>query len=265
MKLAVCQMKMEDKEQENLEKIVDNIKEAAENGADMILFPELVTTPFFPQYRKQAVKRKSTTIRGKALKIISEACREHKITAIVNVYLREIDQFYNSSFLIDKEGEIIGSQKMVHIPQTDYLYGQDYFQPSPRGFQVFDTRFGRVGMIAGFDRHYPESIRNEVMLDADLILISAANTKAENGEMFEWEIRVQAFQNSVAIAMCNRAGVEDSMDFSGESMIVDAQGNILEKADDKEQIIYADVAISQSSFLRNKKAYTSLRKKNMYS
>ena len=66
---------------------------------------------------------------------------------------------------------------------------------------------------------------------AVLILIPTVNTKAEPSEMFEWELRVQAFQNSVMPAMCNRVGAEDEMHFSGESIVVDAHGNVLTKAD----------------------------------
>ena len=75
---------------------------------------------------------------------------------------------------------------------------------------------------------------------AVLILIPTVNTKAEPSEMFEWELRVQAFQNSVMPAMCNRVGAEDEMHFSGKSIVVDAQGNVITKADDTEQIVYVD-------------------------
>lgn len=82
--------------------------------------------------------------------------------------------------------------------------------------------------------------------------------------MFEWELRVQAFHNSVAIAMCNRVGTEGEMDFSGESIIVDANGNVIVKADDKEQIIYADIDLHKSSDIRNEKPYTNLRRVEFY-
>lgn len=97
---------------------------------------------------------------------------------------------------------------------------------------MFETEFGKIGIVVCFDRHYLESIRTEALKGANLILIPTVNTKAEPSEMFEWELRVQAFQSSVAIAMCNRVGVEGEMFFSGESIVVDENGNVIKKADD---------------------------------
>ena len=101
-------------------------------------------------------------------------------------------------------------------------------------------------------------------MGADLILIPTVNTKAEPSEMFEWELRVQAFHNSVFIAMCNRVGMEGEMDFSGESIIVDANGNTVLKADDREQILYADIDLAQSCESRGRRPYTNLRRKELY-
>ena len=86
---------------------------------------------------------------------------------------------------------------------------------------------------------------------AVLILIPTVNTKAEPSEMFEWELRVQAFQNSVMPAMCNRVGAEDEMHFSGESIVVDAHGNVLTKADDTEQIVYVDAVFNMAGKTAN--------------
>ena len=101
-------------------------------------------------------------------------------------------------------------------------------------------------------------------MGADLILIPTVNTKAEPSEMFEWELRVQAFHNSVYIAMCNRVGTEGEMDFSGESIVVDANGNTILKADDREQILYADIDLAQSREIRSMRPYTNLRRKEFY-
>lgn len=68
-------------------------------------------------------------------------------------------------------------------------------------------------------------------MGADLIRIPIVNTKSEPSEMFEWELRGQAFQNSVIVALCNRVGCEGDMEFSGELIVVDANGNVIAKAD----------------------------------
>lgn len=95
---------------------------------------------------------------------------------------------------------------------------------------MYETPFGKVGVVICFDRHFPESIRTCAFKGAELIIILTANVKAEPMELFEWEIRVQAYQNNVFIAMCNRTGLEGDMDFVGESILVDCEGKVLQKA-----------------------------------
>ena len=96
--------------------------------------------------------------------------------------------------------------------------------------------FGLIGIVVCFDRHYPESIRTEALRGAELIIIPAANTKAEPSELFQWEVKVQAFQNSVNIAMCNRVGVEGNMAFSGESLVAGFDGETIALAGDQEDL-----------------------------
>ena len=98
----------------------------------------------------------------------------------------------------------------------------------------------------------------------DLILIPTVNTKTETSEMFEWELRVQAFHNSVSIAKCNRVGQESEMSFSGESIVVNPNGKVIKKAGDQEEIIYGDIDLSDSKKIRESRPYTQLRRKELY-
>ncbi len=82
--------------------------------------------------------------------------------------------------------------------------------------------------------------------------------------MFEWELKVQAFHSSVFIAMCNRVGTEGDMDFSGESIVVDPNGDTVIKADDTEQLVYADLDLPQTAAVRSKRPYTTLRRTELY-
>jgi len=262
MKLAMYQLLAENSSDMNLEKALSALKEAADNGADIILFPEIQLSKFMPQYEKLSMD--SVVIESPEVEAFRKACKKNKIMAVPNVYLLEKGKCYDTSIIIDKEGNILGKQKMVHIAQAEQFYEQDYYTPSDDGFIVVETEFGKIGMVICFDRHYPESIRTEALMGADLILIPTANTKAEPSDMFEWEIRVQAFQNSVAVAMCNRVGLEDQMDFCGESLLVDANGSLILKADDSEGIFYGEIDLEESQKVRNSRPYTSLRRKELY-
>lgn len=264
MRIALAQMKNSGNMQENLDKSVQLIREAADNKADLILFPEVQLTEFFPQYRGKDATKYRLKIDSEEVKKLQAASRECSIISIPNIYLEEKGKTYDASLLIGIDGEIKGIQKMVHIAQAEQFFEQDYYTPSDEGFKIFDTAYGKIGIVVCFDRHYPESIRTETLMGADLIVIPTVNTKAEPSEIFEWELRVQAFQNSVAIAMCNRVGCEGKMDFSGESIVVDANGNVVAKANDEEQILYADVDLSDSLKTRKSKPYTNLRRIELY-
>jgi predicted amidohydrolase len=153
---------------------------------------------------------------------------------------------------------------MVHVAQCPCFYEQDYYTPSDEGFQVFDTELGKLGIVVCFDRHYPESIRTEALRGADLILVPTANTSAEPSELFQWEIKIQAFQNSVFIAMCNRVGQEGDMHFSGESILCGPDGATLALAGGEEELLLCEVDLPSASRQRTAKPYTQLRRPECY-
>lgn len=264
MKLALFQNENAGSIEENLNKSVNAIKEASENGADLVLFSEVHLSEFFPQYEKRDANKYACTIDSPMVKAFCEACKKYHIMAVPNIYLKEDNEFYDTSLFIDKNGEMIGMQKMVHIAQAPKFYEQDYYTPSNEGFKVFETTFGKIGIVVCFDRHYPESIRSEALMGADLILIPTVNTKEEPLEMFEKELQVQAFWNSVYIAMCNRVGMEDKMHFAGESIVIDPSGNTLLKAKDQEEILYIEIDLKEVKKIREAKNYTNLRRVEFY-
>lgn len=269
MKIAMYQMSHAGTVTENLNKSLEALRQASEQGVDLILFPEVQLTEFFPQFPGQDKSMYQITLESDIVKAFQDACRQYHIMAVPNLYLkpkRDMDnrKAYDASMMINQNGEIIGIQKMVHIAQAEQFYEQDYYLPSDDGFLVFDTPFGSIGIVVCFDRHYPESIRTEALKGADLILIPTVNIKQEPMEMFEQEIRVQAFQNSVYIAMCNRVGKEGAMNFAGESILVAPDGTVLTKADDSEQMICADIDLDQARTMRRHRPYTSLRRREFY-
>lgn len=264
MKIALAQLQISDNLQANLEKTLRVLEEASKKGAKIVCFPELQFYPFFPQYKKKNTSSYEITIKDKIVKSLQKKCKELKIVAVPNFYLKEGNKKYDASPVIDSNGEILGISKMVHVVQAKGFYEQDYYTKSNNGFSVYDTAIGKVGVVICFDRHYPESIRSCVLQGAEIIIIPTANTKDEPLEMFEWELRVPAMQNSVFIAMCNRVGLEGKMDFCGESIVVDPNGAVIVKANNKEQIVFADIKINLASKIRNQKPYFKLRRPKFY-
>ena len=264
LKLALAQMRMTEDRDENLQKALRLLKGAAEAGARLICFPEVQLSPFFPQYENRNADRWVIPADSPYIHAFCDACRISRIYASPNFYVEEKGRRYDMSLLIDDQGRILGRQKMVHIAQGACFYEQDYYTPSEDGFEVFDTPLGKIGIVVCFDRHYPESVRTSALKGAELILIPTANYKEEPSELFQWEIKIQAFQNSVNIAMCNRVGLEDAMDFSGESIVSDFNGETLALAGDKEGLLFAEVDPTAATAARAKKPYTALRRPELY-
>lgn len=262
MRLSMGQMSMQQDISVNLKKSLEFCDNAA--GSDLLFFPEIQLTPFFPQYEKLNAARYCLEENGAEIASFQEKARQHHYFLSPNIYLRQGNERYDTSLWIEPNGEICGTAEMVHIAQAKQFYEQDYYAPSKNGFQVYDTPFGKVGIVICYDRHLPESIRTCVLKGAELIIIPTANTKAEPMEMFEWEIRVQAMQNQVFIAMCNRVGQEDEMRFAGESLVVHPSGKVLLKADDTEQLLSCEIDLQEASELRRSVPYLRTRRPECY-
>lgn len=260
MIIALVQMSMEASQEFNLEKALAYMREAAGKGAELVCFPELQFSPFFPQFPSGDTSQNSMRIDHPAVKAIQQACQELGLVAVPNLYLEEGGNRYDASPVIDSDGTILGISKMVHIVQMPMFYEQDYYTPSDSGFQVYRTSVAQVGVVICFDRHYPESIRSCALKGAQLVVVPTANVKGEPLEFFDWELRVAAVQSGVFIALCNRVGLERDMDFCGQSLVVDPNGELVAKAGESEQVLYAEVDLDLIADSREARPYLKLRR-----
>ena len=208
MKIALVQMKMSDDIENNLSTSLNSIERAANSGAELVFFPELQLTKFFPREQGADAAAYLLTQDSPEIAAIRKRCGQCRVAAGINVYLSENGKPYDASLMIGADGGILGISKMVHIASFPDFYEAEYYEPSDTGFEVYNIpsrisnrKINKVGVVICFDRHFPESIRSCALQGAELIIIPSANLKSEPGEMFLWELRVQAMQNSVAIAM----------------------------------------------------------------
>lgn len=262
MKIALAQISMNEEINENLRKSLEYCDMAKDS--DLLFFPEIQLSPFFPQYEKRNVDKYCLKIESEEVKALANKAKEHNYYFSPNIYLEKNNNRYDASLWIEPNGTIKDISKMVHIAQAENFYEQDYYIPSDDGFKVYDTPFGKIGIVICYDRHLPESIRTCTIMGANLIIVPTANTKTEPLEMFEWEMRVQAMQNQVFIAMCNRVGKECNMDFAGESLVINPKGDVIVKADAKEQLLMCDVNLDESCKLQKEVPYLSTRRKEWY-
>lgn len=255
MKLAMAQMRMGSTIGENLEKSLRCMELSAGRGAELIFFPEVQLSPFFAAEEGGDASSWLLAIDGPEVTAMREKCRELGICASPNIYLEENGKPYDASLMIDRDGTLLGISKMVHIAQAKNFYEQDYYTPSDTGFRVYDTAVGKVGVVICFDRHIPDGIRGCARQGAQLVIVPTANLTEEPMDMFELEIRGQAFQSMSFVAMCNRVGREGELCFAGESLVAAPDGRILFKAGGLEGVYVVDVDLSEAEKARQSRCW----------
>jgi predicted amidohydrolase len=264
-KIALAQLQVKPQSlMDNIAVACGWIDQASEAGADLLLFPEIHLSIFFPQYAARRDLAIPLTLASKEIAVLQAHCKKRAIACLPNVYLEHNGACYDASLAIDRNGKIAGIGKMVHIAQQAQFFEQDYYTPASDGFCVVNLAGVRVGIVVCFDRHYGESFRACARQGADLIAIPTANTVDEPLDLFAAELRTAAYQNNVFIAMANRVGQEDRMQFAGESMVVDPHGRILEKAGAESGLLTATLNLDAVDDARRQRPYRSLLRPDMY-
>ena len=145
MKLAMAQMSMSGSMDENLKKSLAFCDAAA--GSDLLFFPEVQLTPFFPQYEGRNVDACVVPAGSPTVQAFADKAKAHRLYLSPNMYLEQEGRRYDASLWLTPEGDCAGVAKMVHIMQAAQFYERDYYTPSEDGFLVFDAPWGCVGIV----------------------------------------------------------------------------------------------------------------------
>lgn len=262
MKLNMAQMHMEPDMDRNLETALKYAEDSRD--ADFLFFPEIMLSPFFPQYSGRNPEQYLLERDDIRIMKMARAALRYNLYISPNVYLSLHGKTYDASLMIGRNGSLEGISTMVHIFEAPQFYEEEYYTPSPDGFHVYETELGKIGIVICFDRHIPESVQTCAAMGADLVIIPTANCREEPMDLFEAEIRTQAMQNGVFIAMCNRVGREGKMDFAGESLVAGPDGRVIVKADDREQLVSCEIDLSEAAQARKTRPYLKLRRPEFY-
>lgn len=256
MRIALVQQRATADRDANRQRGLDAVREAAANGANIICFAELAFDPFWPRRPTDGSHAElAEPIPGPTTDAFAALARELGVVIVLNVYERDGDLCYDSSPVIDADGSLMGTTRMVHITDYPCFHEQGYYSPGDHGAPVWETRHGRIGVAICYDRHYPEYMRALALKGADLVIVPQAGAVGEWPEgLYEAEMRVAAFQNGYFTALCNRVGEEECLTFAGESFVCDPAGNVIARAGQgTEEILLCDVDLGQvtSSHARN--------------
>ncbi|MCR5777360.1 MAG: N-carbamoylputrescine amidase [Lachnospiraceae bacterium] len=243
----------------NIETAERLVREAVENGANIILLSELFERKYFCQERQYEYYEMALPAdENPAVEHFRKVCAELKVVMPISIYEREGNVLYNSVVMIDADGSDLGTYRKTHIPDDHYYQEKFYFTPGNTGFKVFDTAYGKVGVGICWDQWFPETARCLALNGADIILYPTAigsEPILDVDSAGHWMRTMQGHSaaNIVPVAAANRIGLEkvtpseanggqtSSLNFYGGSFLTDETGDVISKASrDKEEIIYAE-------------------------
>jgi beta-ureidopropionase len=267
-RIALIQQSASKDQAANLKKGLEHAKEAIKNGAQIIVFPELAFTWFFPQLPLKGNRMEnSEPIPGPTTNVFCDLAAAHKVVIVLNLFEKDGSKAYDSSPVIDADGSLLGTTRMMHITQYDSFFEQDYYDPGDSGAPVYDTAYGRIGVCICYDRHYPEYLRALTLQDAQLVVIPQAGAAGEWPKgVFEAELQAGSFQNGYFMALSNRVGKEDVLTFAGESFITDPMGQIIAQAPAAiDSILYADLDFEKVDASPARTLFMRHRRPDVYS
>ena len=241
MKLTMVQMSMRNNMNENYKKCLQYIEEAA--GSDLLFFPQLQFSPYFPQMSGLNATVALSRQNDARIKGMAYQAGKHHMCISPNVYLEDHGKPACASLFFDKSGEMKEVAEQIHRFNQENRYEKDYFLEGRSGFVVHDAGFAKIGIVIGNDRLFPESVRCCALRGAEIVIVPGAISMDEDLEMMQWEMRVQAKENQVFIAVCNRVGKEGRLVFAGHSFVASPDGSMLQEADDQEQLLRVNVDI----------------------
>jgi N-carbamoylputrescine amidase len=268
MRLALIQQHATRNKAANVARGLTALETAARSGAQAACFAELAFEWFHPQRPAGAdVQDLAEPLDGPTVRAFQEKARELGLVVVMNLFERDGDRMFDSSPVIDADGTVLGVTRMIHITEYPCFHEQGYYTPGDTGAPVYDTRAGRVGVAICYDRHFPEYMRALALAGADLVVVPQAGAVDEWPEgLYEGEMRVAAFHNGYFIALCNRVGQEDCLDFAGESFVCAPDGQVIVRAPrSQDAILYADVDLGSAAHSHARRLFLKHRRPELYS
>jgi N-carbamoylputrescine amidase len=252
------------------------IREAASRGAQVICLQELFDAPYFCKVADAERFELAEPIPGPIIERMQLLAAELGVVIIVPMFERRGPGLYhNSAGVVDADGALLGVYRKMHIPEDPLYFEKYYFTPGEiyqhgessdqhAGFRIFDTRFGRIGVLICWDQWYPEAARITSLMGAQVLFYPTAigwhpAEKEEWGaaQADAWRTiqRGHAVANGVYVAAANRVGFEpepgtDGIEFFGHSFICDPFGRMLAEAGTDPEILIAEVDPARIEYTR---------------
>jgi beta-ureidopropionase len=252
MRAALIQMKASMKREENHDRAEEFLTQAARQGAQVVCLQEIFATWFFPQTLEARHQELAEPIDGPTVTRMRAVARALELWVVVPFYERVMPgELYNAAVLVDASGAIVGHYRKHHIPMSSHFQEKFYFRPGNLGYPVFDTPYGRVGIMICYDRHFPEAGRSLGLNGAQVVFVPTATTRRGfSRSVWETELRGHAIANGYFVGGVNRVGTEVDSEYYGASVFIDPIGQTLAQAGDEEEVLVTELSMERLEEVR---------------
>ena len=268
MKIGLIQQANTPDIRKNIEGLKNKVKDAAKQGAQLIVLQELHNSLYFCQVEDTNIFDLAETIPGPSTDEFGALAKELGVVIVLSLFERRAPGLYhNSAVVMEKDGTIAGKYRKMHIPDDPAYYEKFYFTPGDLGFKPIETSLGKLGVLVCWDQWYPEAARLMAMAGADLLIYPTAigwestdSQEEKDRQLGAWVIsqRGHAVANGLHVVSVNRTGYEpdpsgqtNGITFWGNSFVAGPQGEILWQAtNDKEEVRMVEIDMKRSEQVR---------------
>jgi N-carbamoylputrescine amidase len=278
LRVGLIQTKVGEKLDDNLDKTARFIRQAAKKGAEIVCLQELFAHRYFAQTKDDRFFEIAEPVPGRLSDFLADCARSNHMLLIGgSIYEKGADgKFYNTSLVFDRDGNVAGKYRKMHIPHDPNYYEQHYFSPGDTGYIQVNTGAAVIAPLICYDQWYPEAARINTIQGAQIIFYPTAIgwfKELKRDEPFSarrWEdaMRAHASMNGIFTAAVNRVGREGDLRFWGGSFVADPFGEVVARASrSKEEVLVARLDLSRIRdsqegwrFLHNRRpqSYTDL-------
>ena len=238
----------------NIEKLQRHIRQAAAEGAELVVLQEVHNGLYFCQTEDTSLFDQAEPIPGPSTELFGALAKELGIVLVLSLFERRAPGLYhNTAVVLERDGSIAGKYRKMHIPDDPAYYEKFYFTPGDLGFEPIDTSVGRLGVLVCWDQWYPEAARLMAMRGAELLIYPTAigwessDTEEEKARQLGAWVTVQrghAVANGLPVISVNRTGHEpdpsgqtNGIQFWGNSFVAGPQGELITTLPNDEETV----------------------------
>ena len=281
LSVALVQHACSASREENLQRSINGIRQAAQQGAQLILLPELHTSLYFCQTEATQNFDLAEPIPGATSQQLADVARELQVVIVASLFeKRAAGIYHNTAVVLERDGSLAGRYRKMHIPDDPGYYEKFYFTPGDLGFQPIATSVGKLGVLICWDQWFPEAARLMALAGADLLLYPTAigwdpqdDAAEQQRQRDAWQTvqRAHAVANGLPVLSCNRIGIEQdsqaesAIHFWGSSFVAGPQGEMLaQAATDQDAVLQVELDLQRGEAVRRIWPYLRDRRIDAY-